>query len=46
MVGEGTNTNISESGVFHSILQYISKDILLGGIEGLKENLRRDSDLP
>lgn len=44
--GKGTNTNKSESGVFHSILQYISKDVLLGGIEGLKETLRRDGDLP
>lgn len=40
------NTNESGSGVFHSILQYISNDILLGEIEGLKESLRRDGDLP
>lgn len=44
--GRGANINESGSGVFHSILQYISKDILLAETEGLKENLRRDSDLP
>lgn len=43
--GKGANTNKSKSGVFHSILQYIPR-IVLGEAEGLKENLRRDSDFP
>lgn len=45
--GKGANINWRQGlAVLHSILQYISRDILPGETEGLRESMKRDGDLP
>lgn len=45
--GKGANVNFRQGlAVLHSILQYVSRDILPEETEGLRESMKRDTDLP